>query len=225
MSRKTKKMSASEFEQSLAQNQLAKWSRWLEIIIPAYVFGKSWGIAEPKNLALFKAQFPPFLIEATEFLKNIYHFQSVYVQRFVATTCGALLGGVVVGLLSILFHYILNDRKYLDSLRFTAVTIIPVAILNGILSHGLQTLVDNLQTQSVDSLKMALVISPLAYLIFIGLLYLASLWTMGRRTGVRTSRRIWLMIAGLTLLGGYLAAGLMITPDEWVKLIPILTRS
>ena len=43
---------------------LAKAARIMEIIIPAYMFGKAWGIAlDERAVALFRAEFPAFLID------------------------------------------------------------------------------------------------------------------------------------------------------------------
>ncbi|MDD3654863.1 MAG: hypothetical protein PHO01_11935 [Desulfotomaculaceae bacterium] len=201
---------------------LAKWARIFEIIIPIYMIGKSWGIAEDKNIELFRAQFPAFLVDACEFLKSLFQLNSVYLERFIATTSGAIIGLLVVLIMSGVTHFILNDRKYLDSLRFTAVTMIPIAVLNGMLSHGVQTLMNSAGAQSLATLKMGAVYSPWGYVILNYIFYMTSLWMMGGRTGVNTSRRWSLLVAGTIFLLVYIASGLMIFPQEWQALIPLL---
>ena len=50
---------------------LAKWARILEIFIPGYMFGKAWGIANAQTVDLYRAIFPPFLIDMAEKMKGL----------------------------------------------------------------------------------------------------------------------------------------------------------
>ncbi|HEX3045222.1 MAG TPA: hypothetical protein VHY08_10725 [Bacillota bacterium] len=200
---------------------LAKWARLLEIIIPIYMLGKSWGIASEETLPLFKAQFPAFLIQATEFLKQMFPASSIYVQRLVATTSGALIALAVVLVFALINHHILGDRRFVDSLRFTSVSLIPIALLNGTLSHGLQTLMENVH-QSVESLKASAVYSSWGYLALNLFFYLMAIWMLGGRTGIIPKKRVRLLWAGIGLVVLYLLAGLMIIPGEWEQLLPQL---
>ena len=52
---------------------LAKWARVLEIFIPGYMFGKAWGMGDEVTVDLFRATFPPFLIDMAEFFKGVLH--------------------------------------------------------------------------------------------------------------------------------------------------------
>ena len=52
---------------------LARAARIMEIIIPCYMFGKSWGISDEKTVDLFRAMFPSFLVNMAEFFKGIMH--------------------------------------------------------------------------------------------------------------------------------------------------------
>lgn len=202
-------------------SSLAWWARVMEIIIPAYMFGKSWGMAQEKNIELFRMQFPSFLIDATESLKGLFTVESEYLMRFIATTSGALIALFVMIALAIFIHLILNDRKFVDSLRFTAVTIIPLAVLNGLLSHVLQTILDNIAIQSIASMKMSILYMPWGFLVMTLAFYLIALWVMGRRTGVSPKKR-WLLIGvGLGFVAVYVAGGLMISPNEWQMLIQL----
>ena len=103
---------------------LARTARILEIFIPAYMFGKSWGIADEMTVDLFRAEFPPFLIDMAEFMKGLVATQNENLGRFYATTAGAIVGFLVVLALAAVFHFVLRDRRYIDSLRYTSVTLI-----------------------------------------------------------------------------------------------------
>lgn len=210
---------AAKVNESSTQNTyrtpLAKWARIVEIIIPAYMLGKAWGIAEPENLDLFKAQFPTFIINLTEAMKGVVKVSSVEIQRFISTTSGAVMGFLFILLLSVIMHFALRDRKFIDSMRFTAVTSLPIAVMNGIFSHALQTLLDNSNASTVEALKVEAVYTPWGYFVLNFIFYMAALWVMGRRTGVQKNRRWILLGIGVAVMAVYLAAGLMIFPGEW----------
>ncbi|MEN6463364.1 MAG: hypothetical protein ABFC94_18595 [Syntrophomonas sp.] len=200
-------------------SSLAWWARILEIIIPAYMFGKSWGMVQEKNIELFRMQFPAFLIDTTKALNNLVTVKSEYLMRFISTTSGALIALLVIIALAAVIHFILQDRNFVDSLRFTAVTIIPLAVLNGLLAQVLQTILDNTAVQSIASLKMSILYMPWGFLMMTLAFYLVALWVMGKRTGVSPKKR-WLLIGvGLSFVAVYVAGGLMISPNEWQMLI------
>jgi len=196
---------------------LARWSRVLEIIIPIYMFGKSWGAAAPNNIALFRAQFPVFLVDACEVLKGLLKCNSEHMMKFISTNIGALLGFVIVLLLSVIIHFTLKDRKFIDSMRFTSVTLIPIAVLNGLLSHGVQTLVNN--SQSLEILKIGALYAPWIYVVFNYVFYMIALWKMAERTGVRENKIKILLGIGTIFVAAYLLSGLLITPREWDNLL------
>jgi hypothetical protein len=204
---------------------LAKWSRILEIFIPAYMFGKSWGIADEKTVDLFRAEFPPFLIDAAQLLKRIIATDNENLQRLVATCAGALVGFLIICLFAAAMHYILGDRKYIDSLRFTSVTLIPIAVLNGTLSHVLKTILEGLGVQSTEALTQSALQSPWGYFVLNVCFYFTALWMLGKRTGVKRARRFGVVGAGIAFMVIYIACGLMITPGEWNELLPKLQQS
>lgn len=204
---------------------LARAARFLEIFIPAYMFGKSWGIADEMTVDLFRAEFPPFLIDMAEFMKGLVVTENENLGRLLSTTAGATVGFGVVLVLAAVFHFILRDRKYIDSVRYTSVTLIPIAVLNGTLSHAVKTLVENLGTTDPSALQKSAVQSPWSYFVLNVIFYLVAIWMMGKRTGVKRSRRFWLLSAGVGFVGLYLALGLMIMPEEWQNLLPTLQQS
>ncbi len=201
---------------------LARWARVLEIFIPCYMFGKAWGIANENTVGLFRAGFPPFLIDAAEDLKSLVATDNANLGRLVATSAGALVGFGVVAVLAVAMHFVMRDRKYVDSLRFTSVTLIPLAVLNGTLSHAVAKLVEDLGAQSTEALTKSALEGPRGFVVMFAIFYVTSLWIMGRRTGVTRKRRFALVGVGMGFLAMYIAFGLMITPSEWAELLPVL---
>lgn len=201
---------------------LARWARYLEIFIPGYMFGKAYGIADDKTVDLFRAEFPAFLINAAEALKGILQTSNENLERFFTNTAGAVIGFVIIALLAIVMHFVLRDRKYINSLRFTSVTLLPIAVLNGTLSHAVKTLVENMGTQTTEALTRSALEGPRNYIILNFFFYMICLWMLGRRTGVKRNRR-WVVIGvGIAFMAVYIACGLMITPGEWEVLLPKL---
>ena len=201
---------------------LARWARILEIFIPGYMFGKAYGIADEKTVDLFRAQFPAFLINLAEYLKGILHTDNENLQRFITNTAGAVIGFVLIAILAIVMHIVLRDRKYIDTLRFTAVTLLPIAVLNGTLSHAVKTLVENMGTQTVEALTNSAIQGPRNYIVLNFCFYMICLWMLGRRTGVVRTRRWGVICVGIVFMAIYLASGLMITAGEWQILLPKL---
>jgi len=138
---------------------------------------------------------------------------------------GAIVGFVVVALLALVMHLVLRDRKYINSLRFTAVSLIPIAVLNGTLSHAIKTLVENMGTQTADALYASTVSSSQGNILIDGTFYLTAMWMMGRRTGVSKGRRYGVVGVGIGFMVIYMALGLMISPAEWQALLPKLQQA
>ena len=205
---------------------LARTARILEIFIPGYMFGKSYGISNEHTVDLFRAEFPAFLINGAEAIKSLVATDSIYMQRFLATTAGALVGFIVILALAAVLHMVLRDRKFIDTLRFAAITLIPLAVLNGTLSHAVQTLVESLGGgASVEALTKSALESPRGTAGLLFFFYLTTLWMFGRRTGVPRKRRWAVLGVGVGFVALYLASGLMITPGEWTELLPKLQQT
>jgi len=202
---------------------LAKWARVLEIFIPGYMFGKAWGMADEVTVDLFRAIFPPFLIDMSEFFKRALHTDNANLERLLSTSSGAIVGFVVIVVLAVVMHLVLRDRKYIDSLRFTAVTLIPLAIMNGTLTHLTKTLLEQLGGgENLAKLTKSALEAPRGQIFLFILFYLTSLWMLGKRTGVKGGRRWGVVIAGMGVVALYVACGLMITPGEWAAVLPKL---
>lgn len=202
---------------------LATWARALEIFIPAYMFGKSWGIAKSITVDLYRATFPPFLIDGAEYLKQILHTGNHYLQLLVATSAGAFIGFLVIAVLGFVMYLVLRDRRYVDALRFTSVTLIPIAVMNGTLSHLSNTLLESLGGgENIETLTQSALQGPRGQIVMFCVFYITSLWMMGRRTGVSRNRRFGVLAVGIGFMVLYFAAGLMITAGEWQVLLPKL---
>jgi len=202
---------------------LAKWSRVLEIFIPGYMFGKAWGIANEGTVDLYRATFPAFLINMAEGIKAALHTDSHYLQLLFATVAGAAIGFAVILLLGAVMHFVMGDRKYIDSLRFTSVTLIPIAVMNGTLSHVSNTVLESLgMGESVEALTQSALQSPRGQIAMFFVFYMTSLWMFGKRTGVKGWRRYGVLGVGIGFMAAYFACGLMITTGEWEILLPKL---
>ena len=212
-------------EQGVYKTPLAAWARALEIFIPAYMFGKSWGVADKTTVDLFRAQFPAFCIDMAEKLKELMRTDVESLKLLVATAAGAIVGFGVLAVLALVIHIVIRDRAYINSLRFTAVTLIPIAVLNGTLSHGVKTLVEKIGSQSAETLYKSAVITPWSYFALNMVFYLVGLWFFGRRVGIQRHRRKYVLLVGIGFMALYLACGLMITPHEWQTVLPQLQRA
>ena len=202
---------------------LAFWARILEIFIPAYMFGKSWGIATEVTVDLYRAAFPAFLIDGAEYLKRILETDNANLERLVSTSAGAVIGFLIVAALGFLMFLVLRDRRYIDALRFTSVTLIPIAVMNGTLSHLTNTLLESLgMGASVETLTNSALQGPRGQIVMFCIFYITCLWMMGKRTGVKGGRRFGVLLVGIGFLALYFAAGLMITASEWEVLLPQL---
>ena len=202
---------------------LAKWARFMEIFIPGYMFGKAYGIAHESTVELYRATFPTFLVDMAEGIKRALETDSHALELLFATVAGAIIGFIIIAILAFLMHLVMNDRKYVDSMRFTSVTLIPIAVMNGTLSHLSNTLLDSLgMGESVEALTNSALEGPKGQIAMFCVFYLTSLWMFGGRTGLKGWRRWGVLGVGILFMTTYFACGLMITPGEWEVLLPKL---
>lgn len=205
----------------------AKWARIFEIIIPIYMFGKSWAMFDERTVQLFQAVFPKFLVDGAVTIRSFLETGGEAFGRFVATYAGTVLGLVVVGLLAVVMHLVLRDRKFIDTLRLTSVTLLPLAIMNGTLSHVMKTYLENIDAASAtpEALEQAVVTASNNYFYLFTLFYIIALWVMPRRTGVQGWKRWAVVAVGLLFIVAYVQAGLLIDAGEWAALAPQLMES
>jgi hypothetical protein len=211
----------AEIAQERYTTPLAKWSRVLEIFIPGYMFGKAWGIANQHTVDLYKVIFPSFLIEMAEYMKTLVQIDSPSLGRFYSTSAGALVGFGVILLLGLVMHLVLGDRKYIDSLRFTSITLIPLAVMHGTLTHVTNTVFESLGGgETIEALTKAAVDSPRGQIQMFCVFYMLALWMMAKRTGVYGKRRWFVLLAGVGFLVVYFWLGLGITTMEAAEILP-----
>jgi hypothetical protein len=202
---------------------LAKWARVLEIFIPGYMFGKAWGIANEQTVDLFRVVFPSFLIDMAEKMKTLVDITNPSLGRFYSTCAGALVGFAVILILGVVMHLVLRDRKYIDSLRFTAITLIPLAVMHGTLTHVTKTIIESLGGgETLEAMTKAAVDSPRGQINMFCVFYMLALWMMAKRTGVYGKRRWFVLLAGVGFLAVYFALGLGITNMEAAEVLPKL---
>ena len=201
---------------------LAKWARVLEIFIPGYMFGKAWGIANDQTVDLFRVIFPSFLIDMAEGMKGwIITTDNANLERLFSTVAGAVVGFGVILALGLVMHLVLGDRKYIDSLRFTAITLLPIAVLHGTLTHVTNTIFESLGGgETIEALTKAAVDSPRSQINMFCVFYMLALWMMAKRTGVSGKRRWFVLLAGVGFLVAYFALGLGITNMEAAEVLP-----
>jgi hypothetical protein len=201
---------------------LAKWSRILEIFIPGYMFGKAWGIATEQTVDLYRAIFPGFLIDMAEKMKGaLIQTDSAALERLFSTCSGALVGFGVILILGAVMHFALGDRKYIDSLRFTSITLIPLAVMNGTLSHLTNTLLETLGGgETIEALTKSAVDSPSGQIKLFCVFYMLAIWMFAKRTGVIGKRRYLVLLVGIGFLAAYFALGLGITEMEAAEVLP-----
>jgi hypothetical protein len=201
---------------------LAKWWRVLEIFIPGYMFGKAWGIANEHTVDLYRAIFPGFLIDMAEGMKGwLIQTDSAPLERLFSTCSGALVGFLVILVLGVFMHFALGDRKYIDSLRFTSITLIPLAVMNGTLSHVTNTLFETLGGgETIETLTKSAVDSPSGQIKMFCVFYMLAIWMLAKRTGVIGKRRWFVLLVGIGFLAAYFYLGLGITPQEAAEVLP-----
>jgi hypothetical protein len=104
---------------------------------------------------------------------------------------------------------------------------VPLAVLNGTLSHGMQTLLHSAMDPSSteSSLKNAAVNAPNGQIFIFTVFYLFAIFMLARRTGVRRAKRWALVGVGVGFMVVYFLAGLTITETEWVILLPKLQQA
>ncbi len=113
-------------------------------------------------------------------------------ERLFSTCSGALVGFLVILILGAVMHFVLGDRKYIDSLRFTSITLIPLAVMNGTLSHVTNTLLETLGGgETIESLTKSAVDSPRGQIQMFCVFYMLALWMMAKE------RESWASGAGL----------------------------
>ena len=142
-------------------------------------------------------------------------------RRFFKRAAFFLVGSILA--LGLVMHFILRDRKYIDSLRFTAITLIPLAVMHGTLTHVTKTIIESLGGgETIEAMTVAAVDSPRGQIQMFCVFYMLALWMMAKRTGVYGKRRWFVLLVGVGFLVVYFALGLGITNMEAAEVLPKL---
>jgi hypothetical protein len=156
-----------------------------------------------------------------EAMKKIMVTDSESLQRLFATCSGALVGFLLILALGAIMHLVLSDRKYIDSLRFTAVTLVPVAVMNGTLTHVTNTVFESLGGgESIETLTQAAVDAPRGQIQMYCVFYMFAIWMLSKRTGVIGKKRWYVLLVGVAFLALYFALGLGVDAREAAEVLP-----
>lgn len=107
-------------------------SIWLELVIPGYFFGKTFGTADAKFRFIDTHMYPGM------FMKMCAYFSSLsdgyYTSRFYGVISGAVLGIGVALLIGAAYKWVLRDWAYAKAARVGALAFILIALLTGFMS-------------------------------------------------------------------------------------------
>ena len=107
-------------------------SIWMELIIPGYFFGKTFGTADAKYRFLDAFMYP------TAFIKFCSYFRDLpvgyYTARFLGVFSGALLGVLFSLFIGVLYKWVLKDWAYSKTARVGSMAFILIALMTGFMS-------------------------------------------------------------------------------------------
>lgn len=114
---------------------LGGWIRsaiWLELIIPGYFFGKTFGTADAKYRFLDQFMYPPAFINICGYFRDlpIDH----YTGRFLGVLAGGMIGILCSLLIGVFYKWVLKDWAYSKAARLGSLAFILVALLTGFMS-------------------------------------------------------------------------------------------
>jgi hypothetical protein len=107
-------------------------SIWLELIIPGYFFGKTFGTSDAKYRFLDTFMYPQSFIDLCGYFRDLP--VGHYTARFLGVFVGALLGVVLVMFIGVLYKWVLKDWAYSKATRLGALAFILIALMTGFMS-------------------------------------------------------------------------------------------
>lgn len=114
---------------------LGGWVRsaiWLELIIPGYFFGKTFGTADAKFRFLDTFMYPPIFITICGYFRDLP--VGYYTGRFLGVLVGAAIGVLCALLIGVFYKWVLKDWAYSKAARLGSLAFILVALLTGFMS-------------------------------------------------------------------------------------------
>ena len=79
---------------------------WLEVIIPGYFFGKTFGTSDAKYRVLDQYMYPEAFIKLTGFFRDLLPPDFYYSSRFLGVVSGAMIGIVWALLIGLVYHLV-----------------------------------------------------------------------------------------------------------------------
>jgi hypothetical protein len=105
---------------------------WLELAIPGYFFGKTFGTADAKFRFIDTMMYPASFMNLCGYFSGMA--DGYYMSRFFGVFSGALLGVAVALLIGLFYKWVLKDWAYAKAARIGALAFILIALLTGFMS-------------------------------------------------------------------------------------------
>lgn len=113
------------------------WTRsavWLELLIPGYFFGKTFGTSDAKYRALDQFMYPDAFIKLTGIFRDMLPPDFYYTSRFLGVFSGAMIGIIWALLLGLCYKWVLKDWSYAKAARIGSMAFILIALLTGFMA-------------------------------------------------------------------------------------------
>ena len=107
-------------------------SIWLELIIPGYFFGKTFGTSDAKYRILDQFMYPGAFIKLCGYFRDLP--SGYYTGRFSGMLAGAIIGVLLGLLIGVFYKWVLKDWAYSKAARIGNLAFILIALLTGFMS-------------------------------------------------------------------------------------------
>ena len=107
-------------------------SIWLELTIPGYFFGKTFGTSDAKYRILDQFMYPEVFIKLCGYFRDLP--SGHYTGRFLGVITGAMLGVLLGLLIGVFYKWVLKDWAYSKAARIGTLAFILIALLTGFMS-------------------------------------------------------------------------------------------
>jgi hypothetical protein len=107
-------------------------SIWLELVIPGYFFGKTFGTADAKFRFIDNFMYPSVFMNMCGYFREMA--EGYYMGRFLGLFAGAMLGILIALLIGLCYKWVLKDWAYSKAARVGALAFILIALLTGFMS-------------------------------------------------------------------------------------------
>lgn len=107
---------------------------WLELIIPGYFFGKTFGTSDAKYRVLDQYMYPEAFIKLTGIFRDMLPHEYYYTSRFLGVFSGAMIGIAWALLLGVFYKWVMKDWAYAKAARIGSMAFILIALLTGFMA-------------------------------------------------------------------------------------------